>query len=346
MLSALICATLATVAPAQGGVEPAKLHRYWPRFPRPTVMVTTPEVRSNDEAFVLLSVSGLAARAALNGPNREMVWYPLGHPAYLRWRADMLARTKAKVIGLPDVWAVVERFRKLGIVKGYVLFSHDTSDRQLHQRGAHQPSANVATVMAGQMGAILVSEAAEEKAKQMGLILLGDARTISEEECFDRWAAKCSRTVLAMIDPKVPHSRAEAIAMNAFVLGTHGPLLDRALARLEPDSPILGWGMGDEFHLTEPVSRWGSWQSATNWCMNLPALSTEEVGRTIPASQARPRKPVSLWDLKWEEGVHYASFLMTDGDNVQWLMGDFPFGAENAWWNSPVRGKFPMGWGA
>jgi hypothetical protein len=345
MFSILALAMLANVAASAGEPVALRIHRYWPRFPRPTTIVTTQLVCNNDEAFVLQSVSGLAARAALTGRNRELVWYPINHPAYDRWHADMLKRTRAREVSLPDVWAVVERFRKAGIVKGYVLFRHDTTKRNYHERGDHEPSPNVATVMAARLGGILVAEAAEARAKEMGLALLGDSRGVTEEECFERWGAAASRTVLAMIEPKVPHCRAEAIALNAFVLGTHGPLYERALARLEPDSPILAWGMGDEYHLTEPVSRWGSWQSATNWCLNLPALSTEGIGDTIPVAQVRPRRPLELWDLRWEENVHYASFLMTDGDNVQWLMGDFPFGGEKAWWNSPARGKFPMGWG-
>ncbi len=344
MLSALLLylalgsgvATLAEGAP----------HRYWPRFPRPTVILTVREVRTPDEAFVLQSAAGLAAKAALEGRNREMVWYPIGHPAYERWHADLMRQVKPREVVLDDVWGIVERLRKRGIVRGYVLFKKDAHDRALHERGDYDPSANVATVMASRMHGILVSEEARAQAEAAGLRMLADARGVSEDECFSRYGATTSRTVLAVLDPKAAHCRAEAIALNAFVLATWGPALDRALARLEPDSPILGWGLGDEFRNTEPVSRWAAWQSATNWCLNLPVLSTEEVGKTIPAGSVRQRRVPSLWDLNWEDGVHWASFLMTDGDNVQWLMGDFQFGAEKAWWNSPARGKFAMGWGA
>jgi len=307
--------------------------------------VTVKEVPTADAAFVLQSVAGLAAKAALRGGNRDMVWYPIGHPAYLRWHEEMLRQTKAQETTLPDVWAVVERFRRAGIVKGYVLFRKDAGDRRLHQRGPYDPSANVATVLAARLGAVMVSEDIEHEARARGLQRLADARGLTEEQCYEHWAAQCSDSVLALVDPRVPHCRAEAIALDAFVLATHGPLLERALARIRPDSPILGWGAGDEFQLTEPVSRWALWQSATNWCLNLPVLSTEQVGSTLPASSIRARQR-SLWDLTWEDGVHYTSFLMTDGDNVQWLMGDFQFGAEQSWWNSPARGKFPMGWGA
>ena len=43
------------------------------------------------------------------------------------------------------------------------------------------------------------------------------------------------------------------------------------------------------------------------------------------------------------ENVHYATFIWTDGDNIQWTTGDF---AKNrTFLGSPYRGKFNMGWG-
>jgi hypothetical protein len=39
--------------------------------------------------------------------------------------------------------------------------------------------------------------------------------------------------------------------------------------------------------------------------------------------------------------AHYASFLITDGDNLQWMLGDFPTDAR--WFGSPHRGKVGEG---
>lgn len=324
--------------------RPERLHRYWPRFPRPRVLLTVAEVRSQDEAFLLQSVAGLAARSALNGSNREMVWYPIGHPAYLRWHEVMLKQTRAREETLPDVWAVVERFRRAGIVKGYVLFRKDNFARQVHEHGEYDPSPNIATVAAARLQGVLVSETLEDEARHRGLPLLVDVRSMTEEEAFERWGSHSSRRAMTMLDPKLAHCRAEAIAQDTFVTATYGSVTEKALARLEPDSPVLGWGIGDEWKLTEPISRWAAFQTATNWSVNLSVLSTEQVGETIPLRSVRARK-ASLWDLTWEEGLHYTAFLMTDGDNVQWLMADFQIGHEKSWWDSPVRGRFPMGWG-
>jgi hypothetical protein len=36
------------------------------------------------------------------------------------------------------------------------------------------------------------------------------------------------------------------------------------------------------------------------------------------------------------------AFLMTDGDNIQWLLG--PFSTSPSWFASPDRGLVPLGW--
>jgi len=47
-------------------------------------------------------------------------------------------------------------------------------------------------------------------------------------------------------------------------------------------------------------------------------------------------------DIETEDDVHYVTFLMSDGDNVSWLLDGFAF--DEKWYGSPYRGEFPMGW--
>ncbi|MCS6831722.1 MAG: hypothetical protein NZ749_13905, partial [bacterium] len=119
---------------------------------------------------------------------------------------------------------------------------------------------------------------------------------------------------------------------------------ERILRSLEPDSPILGWGTGNEDQFTLPSTEWAHFQTGTTFCFNLPVMCTEYVGSTFSASRVRPRRTPSLWELDWREDMHYVAFIMTDGDNVSWLMGNFIEEEHHAWWSNPHRGKFPMGW--
>jgi hypothetical protein len=333
-----ICA-MAPVTPGAG--KAPILHRYWPLYPRPKTLVVVRDVPDRQAGMVLHTLAGLVAREASRGGS-EMVWGDLDHPAYLLWRREMLKRTGAKAVTLP-LWEAVRRARARGVVRGYILFRYDASDRPFHQLGEVDASANVATSLCASLGAIAVPEGLEETARARGLQRLLDVRGMTEEQCFEAYKARFSRKVLAMIDPKVQECRAEAVATGAFVMSREGPLYEKALARLEPDAPILGWGIGDERRLTEPSTRWGAFQTATNWCLNLPPLSTEAPGKGFTARSLQPRPARSIWGLKWEDDVHYAAFVMSDGDNVQWLMGNFLMG-ENSWWGSPDRGQAPIGW--
>ena len=41
-------------------------------------------------------------------------------------------------------------------------------------------------------------------------------------------------------------------------------------------------------------------------------------------------------------GKHKVAFLMSDGDNIQWMYNTFA--VQPSWWASPDRGKVPLGW--
>lgn len=337
----LLAAISFLAPPAPVAAKAPALHRYWPLYPRPKTLVVIRDAPNREAGMVLQTLAGLVAREAARGGS-EMIWYDLDHPAYQLWRREMLKRTGAKAVTLP-LWKAVSRARARGVVRGYILFRYDASDRTFHQPGELDASANVATSLCASLGAVAVPEGLEEEARTQGLERLLDARGMTEEQCFEAYQARFSRKVLAMIDPKAQECRAEAVAAGAFVMSREGALYEKALARLEPDSPVLGWGIGDERRLTEPSTRWGAFQTATNWCLNLPPLSTEAPGKGFAAQSLQPRPARSLWNLKWEDDVHYAAFVMSDGDNVQWLMGNFLMG-ENSWWGSPDRGKAPIGW--
>lgn len=40
--------------------------------------------------------------------------------------------------------------------------------------------------------------------------------------------------------------------------------------------------------------------------------------------------------------MHTVTFVMTDGDNLQWLLSDFA--TDPNFWASPARGTVPLGW--
>ena len=265
-----------------------------------------------------------------------------GNSSYAKWTEMMLARVRPRLDKAVDVWQAVDRVRRDGIAKGYILFRYDRNERGWHQLGEIDESANVATALAGILGGVAVSEGFEEKAKAIGLSMLMDVRDKTEAWCLEEYGDQFTTTAVMTSDPKSRMARASAVAVRAMVTSQPGPTYEAALARCDPDSIVIGWGTGGEDSNTRPSSEYGLFQTATNWCHNLPTYSTES-----PESFGESlRRPARSWaDIEWESGVHYAAFMMSDGDNIQWLMGNFAGGGEGrSYYESPARGAFPFGW--
>ena len=341
----------AAPAPAPAPVDDerdARSDYWWPVQVPPAALARTgdqhafPEPRLAHQMLVQ-SVAGLAAQAVNEGRGDEMVWVGTGNPDSESWRAVLLARPGAPAVHeVPGPWELVERYAKRGIVKGYVLYRADRSAGEFNE---HRPgmdlSVNVATSAAGVLGGVLVEEALEGAARARGLGLLLDARDKTQAWCFATYRDRLSRRLICTQDPRKPHARDLAIAHRALtVYGPGEPLAD-AMAWLEPLSPVLGWNGGDEFETTRLSSAHGHLQTATDWCMNLPVLMAGSDRPAPPPPRVRSFDPRTI---DWDDRRSGVAFVMSDGDNVQWLTGDFF--ANRSYWSSPDRGKLPFGWSA
>jgi hypothetical protein len=288
------------------------------------------------------SVAGLAAKAVNDGRGDELVWVDTDNADVEDWLARLLKRQpQLELRGVFDPWALVDRYAKRGLIKGYILYRPDTSKGDVNQ---HRPgmdcSVNVATSLAGILDGIIVSEALETQARQHGLILLFDARDKTQAWCFETYKDRFNRAMVCTQDPRKPHVRDLAIAQKTFTgYGYDAPTL-AVMEWLAPLSPILGWNGGDEFKTTEMSSRWGHIQTATDWCINLPVLMAgaekAESSRVPGFNPAR---------INWGDTRSAVSFISTDGDNVQWFEGNFfRSSASVSYWSNPDRGKIPFGW--
>lgn len=336
-------------AGSNAGVAPAgdrpenREDRWFPVQAAPKGVVRTdasePLSGTSGAQMLLQSVAGLAARAVTEGRSDEMVWVATGNTDLERWYARTLGRRAAPEFrGVFRCWDLVDRYRERGLIKGYILYRSDRSSGQINE---HRPgmdlSVNVATSLAGLLDGVIVEEGLEAQAREHGLKLLTDARDKRQRWCFETYRTQFNRRVLCTQDPRKPNVRDLAIASKALTIyGPSEPLKD-ALKWLEPPSPILGWNGGDEFETTKLSTVQGHFQTATDWCMNLPVLMAGS--DEAPPARARGFDPRTI---DWADARSAVSFVSTDGDNVQWLEGNF-FGDRN-FWGSPDRGRIPFGW--
>jgi hypothetical protein len=287
--------------------------RWWPTQAFPKAVVRTTNQQQFPEPRVALqmmvqSVAGLAAKAVNEHRGDELVWVYNGDGDLEKWYARLLARyPDLSTPGAYEPWDLVDRYTKQGIIKGYILYR---SDKSKGENNAARPgmncSVNVATSLAGLLDGIIVDEDLEKEAKAHGLKLLLDVREKTQRWCFQTYQNQFNRRMLCFQDPRAPHVR------------------DLAIAQKEFENTDLSTGFGDI-------------QTASNWSLNLPVLMAGTEKLSLPkATNFDPRK------IDWNDSRSAVAFIDTDGDNVQWLEGNF-FG-NNSYWGNSERGKIPFGW--
>jgi len=334
-----VAAAASLAAPARADDD-----RWFPEQAAPKGLVRTAKGEAFSgppAAFEMLvqSVAGLAAKGANEGRCDELVWVTTDNVDVERWYGRLLkGPNPPEVRGDFRAWDLVDRFREKGLIKGYILYRLDRSRGEVnaHRRGMDR-SVNVATSLAGLLDGILVDESLKAEAERRGLTMLADARDKTQEWCFTTYKDRFNRRLLCCQDPRKPNLRDLAIAQKAFTLyGDDAPARD-AMAWLEPLSPIFGWNGGDEFETTRLSTVYGHFQTATDWCTNLPVLmagSAKTEPAKVPAFDPRT--------IDWSDRRSAVGFVCSDGDNVQWLEGDYF--ANPSFWGNPDRGRIPFGW--
>ncbi len=240
---------------------------------------------------------------------------------------DQLEREEVRIRPVNTAKELLSRFRS--IAKGAIVCRINT------------PSLNAATSLCGLHDAVALDESLLPIAEELRLPALMDVRGWDDRRVFNKYRDRFGRGVTVQQTPegaRIGCVRDFAVAHNAFtyfttdasfcteVVKTFGPNAS------EYGSGALPEGLG-EYPWFCALSRGNGSGVATDWSSNLSALERIPVGRL-----RRPRRPV----VPSEDGVRYVAFVITDGDNVQWLCGGFV--GDTRYWSSPLRGRFPFTW--
>lgn len=286
------------------------------------------------------SLGGVAARAVNEGRHDELLWMPFRRPSYDMWLAEGIARNGLEERPAMAVLDAVAHYRGLGLVHGYIVYRRDGSPGGAYtDREGIDHSANVATMLAAANdGVLVVEESIEDEVAALGLQRVLDARGLPWDEAFESVRGRLSRDAILTIDPRVHNLRDIAIAQRLGVAFGTGADYQRLLAHARPNTPVLGWNAGDEAGHTAPPSRRGLVQVPTNWCMNLPFTSAG-AHRFAPARWEQPPRPAPGDPGRAEA---FAAFMISDGDNIQWMMRGFV--DSDGYWPTPLRGRNPVGW--
>lgn len=304
----------------------------WPVQAPPAEVIYCNAGSDLQEWMLLESLSGLAAQAVNEGTYDKMLWLEIGTDRQVsQWKVyDSILSRSVDALGLPEprhlsLEETVRLLRKDKVVKGYILY--DPADE----------SVNTATIYASLLKGALIDVSRVGWAGKMGLKCLKDARGESVVDCFKKHRGSLNNRSVLCVGPELHFMRDYAIAHKLMLYYNEYDHLDEILEWVEPLSPALGWGYNSELDATRIVTEWGLYNSASNYCMNLPLISS--AADKIPVTV---NEEVDPSEIDFSDGTAFHAFLMSDGDNMQWSMSTYPY--DSRYMGHPLAGSSGMNW--
>jgi len=219
--------------------------------------------------------------------------------------------------------ALVTKFSPL--FKGYILCR--TNDR----------SANVAISLSSPLQALVVPEEMEQRIRSTGVERLIDVRGKDETWALKYYGDKFSKKTASYQDASGDRGNCLAdysIFTNSFQFWDRrakGRLAKKVYKRMDEGASFFGvWP--DEYKSVEQFSKYSLMTHASDWAINLSTLTN----LPVPIAQQKTADSFSV-----TTGVHTVCFVMSDGDNIQWLLQAFN---DTATWNNPRIKNLNLGW--
>jgi hypothetical protein len=201
-------------------------------------------------------------------------------------------------------------------------------------------STNVAISLAGVMRAVAIPVEIEQTAIKAGLTQLLDVRNRDEawalahyDTLFSRNTATYQRSSGNQVHFLADYSTYTR-SFQFWDDSPSGPLATSVYARMNKGATFFGWGP-EEYQTVEQLSKRSMMIIPSDWAVNLSAL-TNIPSLKVPFKQKEPVKPFEV-----KPQVHTVCFVITDGDNVQWLLGALH---DRKSWNNPTRTQLNLGW--
>jgi hypothetical protein len=228
-------------------------------------------------------------------------------------------------------WTLLTKYRSE--VSGIVIYDDELPD-----------TVNLATTIAALSNGLVASPSLVDKlmAAPYQFPVLDDLRGKFTskievyEYLYDRyWPSVTHRLIAGLMPGMKGYLRDYAIAVKTAViwLDPREPEEDAILRKFLADLPsgsgiYLGW-WAEEASGVQRVSEYGVSTVASDFASNLTVFGGTSRSVTVKNVQSKPAL----------ENKIYVSFILSDGDNLQYLEHRF-----KKHWDSPERGEVPLGW--
>lgn len=229
-----------------------------------------------------------------------------------------------------NTWSLLAHFKDR--IAGYILCDE--------KKGSE--SVNIAISLCKQLNAVAVTEKNEERAKEAGLQMVLDVRGkddawLRNSEYFQNISRDYAFAQAEEVVPKLADYAAMTGGYYNFYGGKDQNAHKKMYDFMNPGGLVFGYNNALGEHATvNSYSELNLSMVPADHAHNLSTLSSFKL-EALKQKTARPSGDAKVSDK------HTVCFVMSDGDNMQWFVGDYATSAK--WYASKHRGNFNMGWG-
>ena len=276
----------------------------------------------DENAFTPAQKLTIATLQGILAKRKPMIYRDRG-VGYNTWIQDLENKYQVTVLEnfKTDFTGLITQFKDS--ISGYFLCTSQSA------------SSNVAISLSGIRNAVAVTNEHVSLMESLGIPLLEDVTSRDEQWALDNYKDEFSRSIaIYQKHEKDIYLSDLATYAEAFVFYSdiNSALTESAFSRLDDNAVVFGWG-DDEHETVAKASEHSVMIGPADWATEIPTLMNFEVS----LSQNNQIDSISS-----DQNVHTVCFLMSDGDNMQWGLGDFS--TDQRWFGSPNKGKVKMGW--
>ena len=199
----------------------------------------------------------------------------------------------------------------------------------------HTTSSNIAISLAGILNAIPVTEKNISLMKSLEIPFLYDLRDKNYSWLLNNFSDSFNKNIVIYQDTIKDLCLGDySVFTNSlhFFEDIHSELVDTVFNNMETNSFLLGWG-NDEYQTVNKSSNYSISVLPADYSYNL-SLLTNMNSTIFQKNHETHTKNI--------DSVHTVCFVMSDGDNIQWLLNWFI--TDSRWFGNNNRGQIDIGW--
>ena len=199
----------------------------------------------------------------------------------------------------------------------------------------HSTSSNIAISISGILNTIPITEKKIGLMDSLNIPLIYNLEDKDYSWVIKNFSDSLNKEIIVYQDPVKDLCLGDySVFTNSlhFFEEIHSQLVDTIFNNMQKNSFLLGWG-NDEYQTVSKSSRYSISVLPADYAYNLSLLTN--LNSTIY------QKSHEL-NTEHIDSVHTVCFVMSDGDNIQWLLNWFI--TDDRWFGNNNRGQIDIGW--